>query len=75
MNKLAAGILSVIILIYHYMQILVFCRPAEKAVVLVQSIAMPMTLSNAGGVVIFLYTFRGAQDQKKGTNISRQKKE
>ncbi|MDA8170531.1 MAG: SpoIIE family protein phosphatase [Nitrospiraceae bacterium] len=51
----AAGILSVVILIYHYGQILVFCKPADKAAILVQSIAIPMTLSNAGGVVIFLY--------------------
>lgn len=51
----AAGVLSVIILSYHYVQILVFCRPTEKAVILVQSVAIAMTLSNAGGVVIFLY--------------------
>lgn len=51
----AAGALSVAILIYHYVQILMYCKPAENAVILVRSAAIPMTLANAGGVVIFLY--------------------
>ncbi len=51
----AAGVLSVIILIYHYVQILVFCKPSDKAAILIQSIAVPMMVSNAGGVVIFLF--------------------
>lgn len=51
----AAGVLSVIILGYHYAQILVFCKPADKAAILIRSVAVGMTLSNAGGVVIFLY--------------------
>ncbi len=65
----AAGVLSVIILIYHYVQILVFSKSAEKAAILIQSVAVAMTLSNAGGVAIFLYIinnlFRERRTQKE----------
>lgn len=63
----AAGILSVIILIYHYVQILVFCKPAEKAAILIQSVAIAMTLSNAGGVVIFLYIINNLFRERRTT--------
>ncbi len=54
-NIAAAAIFSAVIQVYHLGQILLLCKPFEKALGLVENIAIPMVIANAGGVAIFIF--------------------